>query len=179
MTYGKDIKFDVYKLDEKYKMQMEQFSCGSDELDKYLKEEALSQMENGQSITKIILEKESGKILAYYSLAAASIVMENHKHNYFSPAVEVKMYAVADELHGLAFSEDIDDGTFSENLFSSIIGEIYELSEKKIGIANVILYSVPDAVDFYKKIGFESFEEYMMKNDDGYLHGCKPMWLSL
>lgn len=179
MKYGKDIKFDIYKLDKKYEIQINEFSCGNGELDKYLREKALPEMEQGQSVTKIILEKESGKILAYYSLAAASIVMENHNHNYFSPAVEVKMYAVADELHGLAFSDDVDDGTFSENLFSLIIGEIYQLSEKKIGIANVILYSVPHAVDFYTKIGFESFEEYMMINNDRYLNGCKPMWLSL
>lgn len=47
------------------------------------------------------------------------------------PDVEVVMYAVADELHGIAFSEDADNGTFSEN-----------------------------------------YQEYWMKDNDGYLRGC-------
>ena len=177
--YGKDIQFGIYKLTDEYKNQINNFSCGNKSIDEYLKKDAFEHMQTGQSITKVVVKEDSNNIIAYYSLSASSIVIESYEGKYFSPAVEVKMFAVLDELHSLNYSEDEDEGTFSEHLFSLIIRDIYELSENTIGISSIILYSVPKAFNFYYGMGFKSFEEYMITSDSRYLNGCKPMWFEL
>jgi len=43
----------------------------------------------------------------------------------------------------------------------------------------LLLHSVPDAVNFYEKGGFENFREYMFEKNVRFLRGCTPMFLSL
>lgn len=184
MLYGKDIKFGIYKLADIHKKQISNFYCGTESIDEFLKERAYEEMESGNSVTKVVIiednkSEDNGKIIAYYSLSASSIVIEDHEQKYFFPAAELRMFAVLDKLHGLDFTENKDEGTFSEYLFSSIIYDIYELSENAIGIQHVVLYSVPKAYNFYEKIGFKDFTKLMVRSNDRYLNGCIPMCLNL
>lgn len=185
MGYGKDIKFGIYNLTNSHKRQIKNFDCGTESINSFLKEKAYEEMESGSSVTKVVIieddeSEDNGKIIAYYSLSASSIVIESYSQKYFFPAAELRMFAVLDKLHGLDFTENNDDGTFSEYLFSLIIYDIYNLSENTIGIQNIVLYSVPEAVNFYRdKIGFEDFTELMVKNNERYLQGCIPMCLKL
>jgi hypothetical protein len=83
MIYGKDIKFNTYKLSEKHIHLTESFACGNDEIDKYLQRKALVDMENGNSVTKIIVNQNNEEMIAYYSINCSAIVMENYSHRYF------------------------------------------------------------------------------------------------
>lgn len=185
MVYGKDIKFGIYKLDDIHKQQVSSFCCGTKSIDDFLKERAYEEMESGNCVTKVVIVEDNesddnNKIIAYYSLSASSIVIESFKQKYFYPAVEIKMFAVLDKFHGLNFTEDDEEGTFSEYLFSSIIDDINKLSKNEIGVQHIILYSVPKAYNFYhNKMGFIDFTELMVKNNERYLNGCIPMCLPL
>lgn len=179
MIYGEDIKFNVYKLSDEYSSLIERFECGNKEIDKYLKYKALGDMESGNSLTRIIVTKNNEEIIAYYSINCSAIVMEDHSHKYFSPSVEIKMFAVNDKYHSIPYSKDEDDICFSDYLLCLIIKEIVDFTENICGANSIILYSVPYAINFYERNGFELFREYMLSSDDNYLNGCEPMWLQL
>jgi hypothetical protein len=79
----------------------------------------------------------------------------------------------------MPYSEDEDDMYFSDYLLCDIIKKIVDFTENICGANSIILYSVPYAIKFYERNGFEPFKEYMVSSDDSYLNECEPMWLQL
>ena len=181
MLYGENINFDIYKLTNEHLSLAEDFKCGNDEIDKYLKTKALEDLECGNSFTRIIIDKDNSELIGYYSINCSSIVMENSNHKYFSPAIEIKMFALCEKYQGIKLSnfDDEDDMLFSDHILCEIIYKIVEITEKYISATSIILYSVPNAVSFYKRNGFELFEEYMVTSNELYLKDCIPMWFQL
>lgn len=106
-------------------------------------------------------------------------MVENYKHKYFSPAIELKMFAIDNKYKKMQYSKDDDEYLLSDNLLCSVIKEIIGITENICGASNIILYSVPYTIEFYKRNGFEPFREYMISSDDMYLNGCLPMLLKL
>lgn len=164
---------------KQYNIDINTFNCGNSELDDFLKNKALKDLDSGKSVTKlVILEDNNIDVMAYYSLNCSSIIMNSHGKNNFSPAVEIKVFAMNNKYQHTVSKED-KDFTLSDLAFCKIIEEINNFSSNVCGAENIILYSVPKAVNFYKRNGFTNFEDYMIKNDERYLRGCEPMWLRL
>ena len=63
------------------------------------------------------------------------------------------MFAIDENYQHMQYSEDIEDGSFSDILFSDVIGFIYDFTENYCGADKIILYSVPDAKSFYIRNG--------------------------
>lgn len=82
------------------------------------------------------------------------------------------MLTLDTKYHKMLYKKDNNE-KFSEILFSKIIKDVYNITENYCGASHIILYSVHCAIKFYKDIGFEDFEEYMISSDDKYLEGCK------
>jgi hypothetical protein len=177
--YGEDIEFDVHKLTMERLEYAKNFKCGNKEIDKYLKEKALQDMECGNTVTKIIVNKQNNDIIGYYSICCTSIIMETYKHRYFSPAVEIKMFALDENYQGIIFSCEDEEDMFSDHIFCEIIKKIVEITELYVGARTIMLYSVPKAINFYKRNWFETFENYMLTDDNLYIKGCMPMYLEL
>lgn len=179
MLYSENIKFNIFKLTNEHLSLIKNFKCGNDEIDGYLKEKALNDIECGNSFTRIIINVDNNELIGYYSINCSSIVMDNHNHKYFSPAIEIKILALSEKYQGIKFFQDDEEDMFSDQILCEIIYKIVEITEKYISATSIILYSVPKAVNFYKRNGFELFEEYMVSNDDMYLKDCVPMWFQL
>lgn len=180
MLYGENINFNIFKLTEEHLSLVNNFKCGNDEMDKYLKIKALEDLEYGNSFTRIIINKDNNELIGYYSINCSSIVMDNCSHKYFSPAIEIKMFALSEKYQGIEYSnENEDDDMFSDHILCEIISKIVGITEKYISARSILLYSVPKAKNFYERNGFEAFEEYMLSNDDIYLKDCIPMWFQL
>lgn len=180
MSYGESINFNIFKLTKEYLELVENFKCGNEEMDEYLKYKALDDIEYGNSFTRIIINSDNNELIGYYSINCISIVMENYNHRYFSPAIEIKMFALSEKYQGMKFSEqDEDDDMFSDQILCEIINKIVEITELHISARSIILYSVPKAKNFYLRNGFEPFSEYMISSDDLYLKDCIPMWFKL
>lgn len=180
MLYGEDINFNVFKLTKEYLELVEDFTCGNEEIDKYLKSKAIDDMECGNNFTRIIVNNDNNELIGYYSINCTSIVMENYNHKYFSPAIEIKMFALSEKYQGMKFSkDDEDDDMFSDQILCEIINKIVEITELHISARSIILYSVPKAKNFYLRNDFELFSEYMISSDDLYVKDCIPMWFEL
>ncbi|MBP0977029.1 MAG: hypothetical protein J6P89_02485, partial [Oscillospiraceae bacterium] len=64
-------------------------------------------------------------------------------------------------------------------LFYDVIGHIFNFTEEQCGADKIILYSVPDALNFYSRNGFSVFEDYMKPSSDWFTDGCIPMYMDL
>ena len=60
-----------------------------------------------------------------------------------------------------------------------ILKKLIEISEEAISFDYILLYSVPEAVNFYKRNGFCEFTEFMKKDSYNYIDGCIPMFFTL
>jgi hypothetical protein len=178
MLYGEDIELDIVKLNIEYLSLIQNFKCGNDEIDKFLKQKAIEENEIGKSITRLIFNKDK-ELIAYYSINCSALIVENYNHRYFSPAIELKMFALNNKYKHIQYSEDDEDYLLSDSLLCIVIKEIINITENICGANNIILYSVPYAINFYERNGFEPFKEYMISSDDMYLNGCLPMLLKL
>lgn len=175
--YGNSINLsDPIKMTKNEINLVKDFDCGNEVINEYLKSKSHC---DPQTVTYIVIDNDNGSVICYYSLSCSGFVIEsNHKFTIY-PAVEIKMFAIDENYQHMPYSEDIEDGSFSDILFSDVIGFIYDFTENYCGADKIILYSVPDAKSFYIRNGFTEFMEYMLKSESWFLDGCVPMYLDL
>lgn len=171
------IKYHISTICKDYMNKICKFKCGNDEMDKYLKDKALSDLDSGDGTTKVVINDNNDEVIAYYTLNCSAIVVNSHKKKYYSPAIEIKMFALSEKYH--KYQIDEDENYISDLILCNIISEINDFTRQTCGAKSIILYSVDDAKHFYSRNSFECFEPYMEQNNDRYLEGCTPMFFTL
>ena len=69
--------------------------------------------------------------------------------------------------------------TLSRALFGLLIKYIENITRNYVGATHISLYSVPQAINFYKRSGFVEFDSYMQRDKKNYIARCTPMFLTL
>jgi len=93
------------------------------------------------------------------------------------PAIEIDYFAVDEEYRSLKLDESSNRyETLSRAFFLYMLDRIKDISVKHVGATHVCLYAVPKAVNFYKRCGFEPFEEFMNPDEIPFLKDCIPMF---
>lgn len=64
-------------------------------------------------------------------------------------------------------------------LFDDMIMRMIDISRTIIGASSIALYSVPQAVTFYQRLGFKKFGDNMYGDKGDSIEGCEPMYLDL
>lgn len=159
MIHGKDILYNILRFTDKDISLVQDFNCGNEVINDYLKEEACN---DTKATTFIIVNNDNNQIIAYYSLNCSGFVIDNGNNFTIYPAVEIKMFAIDEKYQHIPYSTNREDGNLSDTLLD-----------------NVILYSVPSAENFYRRNGFKRFENFMLQSTSLFLDGCIPMYLSL
>lgn len=174
---GKNLDLKFESLGENNIAKIKSFHSGNDVLDKYFKQEAIK---DTTSKTFLILDTLDNieEIVGLYTLCCSGYIIESHDKYYIYPAVEIKYFAMNDKYQDILFSNEQDD-CLSGCILSVIIGYIMNFTENYCGANKIILYSVPNAVNFYKRSGFKPFENYMLKSNERYLEDCTPMYFDL
>lgn len=169
-----ELNYDTIKLKAETEVYLHGFHCGLDSLDQYAHLYAYPDLSRGSGVTYIVIDKDLGLTIGYYTLSASSISFNDGGTLY--PAVNVDNFAISEE-----YQDTLIDGAnelVSTNILNGMIGEIYRLSREELGIQFVTLYSVDTAVVFYRDCGgFAPIGEVVQ--DGGHLEGCTPMVLSL
>ncbi|MFU0827853.1 MAG: hypothetical protein ACFWTJ_10045 [Lachnoclostridium sp.] len=176
--YGNEISYDIIKLGKNNYTLLKDFDCGSETLNNYFREEC----ENDDSVvTYLFVDKKLNKLIGCVSLACSGIMYEVGKYVNTFPAIEIKYFAVRSCYQDLLYeaSEDSEHYYFSDELLSSIIFKCCDISQNIIGASYLILYSVKDAVHFYRRNKFIEYNEYMKKNKNQEITDCYPMFLPL
>ncbi|MCC8161027.1 MAG: hypothetical protein LIO53_06960 [Oscillospiraceae bacterium] len=177
-TLGKEIFYRVETLSRNTDVVFDDFSCGNDIIDRYLKIDALDDTKN---ITYLFIDNSDNSVTAFASLSCSGIRYHiSEATDMLLPSIEISFFAVRNDLQGLMYDEYEDDVYhFSDQIFAEIIKICRDISEKYIGAEYINLYAVPDAVHFYERNFFESYSEYMKASQKRFLDGCQPMYFSL
>ena len=162
-----EIKENYYYETLTAEHELNDFDCGDDELNNFLKEDALKLQKSKLSLTKLIIC--DGEIIGYISLLTDGIKIRKIKNekikldikeqldirekNKLLPAVKIGRLALDKEFLGKGL------GTL---ILRDILFNLKKFSETKIGFRFVIVEGYAKAVNFYIiKNGFE----YLKKDD--------------
>lgn len=174
--YGKDIKYsieDLFSIDDKL---IENFSCGNTEIDKVLKDE--SSMEY---TVKVVVDTERNCLIGFIAYQASGIRL-HYKNTYITKsALQVNYFAIDTQYQHLPYDEldNEDKYNFSDEIFCQFLKLFREISDKYLYFEYIILYSVPNARNFYLRNCFEDFNIYMNPDNYRYLDGCMPMFATV
>lgn len=151
---------------------IEDFSCGSTELDKKL----FQMKDKDDGTTFVFLDETNGQIIGYCTYCTSGLKKSYENDSITYPAAEIKYFAIDKTYQHKAYDEDFN---FSDLMLCEVMKKLIEISEESISFDYVLLYSVPDAVKFYKRNGFYEFTEFMEKDSYHYIEKCVPMFFKL
>lgn len=184
------LNFDTVNLTNDNYNLVGTFNCGNSELDRFLQEDALKNNDNGSGVTYLVINKDFGSIIAYYTLGNSSLLyFDNNNISKIQKAdelkirglsaLELKMFAVSNKYQDTLYhNDDGSEHLVSDIILGAVIGTAYEYSMKITGFKVLFLNSVPEAIHFYNRNSFVEIDKYISLYTE-YCEGCKPMFLPL
>lgn len=176
--YGQDYSIDIVVLTEHNKHYVEDFYCGNHSIDLYFKKESFS---DKTSVTYMFIDKDEDQLIACITVACSAIFTECEEQQFSTllSAMEVKYLAVNEKYQHIPYKENTTRPSLSDYMFDYMIDYLWKLSHDTIGAAKIVLYSVPQAVTFYKRHGFKMFGDTMYGDVGYFVEGCEPMYYDL
>ena len=151
---------------------IEDFTCGSDELD-----QKLIQMKScDEGTTVVCIDESKCKIIGYCTYSTSGLTISYENDVVTKPSAEIKYFAIDKEYQHLSYNEDMN---FSDFMLNNVISTLMKISETTISFEYILLYSVQDAVSFYERNGFLNFSDYMEKDSYTYINDCVPMFMEI
>lgn len=174
--YGCKIPVRIEVLGENNKALTRHFFCGNPAIDHYFRFEAA---EDPASVTYLVIDDNRQKLLAALTISCSAIFLEKKRQlSTLLSAIEVAYFAVDMDYQGLAYRPD-DPFSLSHYLFSYLIELIRGIAQKHVGAAKIVLYSVPEAKNFYGRLGFVPFGGQMYGDRGTFVSDCVPMYFDL
>jgi len=174
---GENISFKVIPYDKEYIAIVKDFDCGNSEINKYLVNDAL---DDADAKTYLVINTDTSDIIGFTSISCSGV------HYTFDdtlqatiPAIEIKYFAITNELHKLVYDDTDEHFYFSDMVLCELLRIIRDISDNVIGARLVVLYSIDSAKQFYARNMFKPYEPFMLKNNTRYLNGCTPMYMPL
>lgn len=141
--------------------KVENFSCGYESLDKYIKSYAEINANRGLGRTFVAVEENNKEIKGYYTLTATEIVKEKLPKkqtrglpNYPIAAILLARLAIDKTAQGKKLGEYL-----LFNAFSRVLSASYDF-----GIRIIIVDAIDEqAKNFYLKYGFTAFDDNPLK----------------
>lgn len=125
-------------------------------------------------------DAEKTELVGIAALSCSGIVIHSGSHFHLTPAIEIKIFALDETYQHQVFPNSGEDqGHWSDYCLYYLIQLIYTIVETQCGANHIVLYSVPEAVTFYQRHGFDSFVELMEMPSNRFIEGCIPMYLNL
>lgn len=155
-----------------------EFSCGNKQIDKYLHTDASKDINN---VTYVFTDADSSEIIAFASLRCSGIIFSTSSSLETYPAIEIRYFATSEKYQHIPMDGGQDDSRFciSDCVFSQLISMIREIAEETVGARYITLYSVPDAVGFYKRNFFVELPTMFTPEHYRYIDECLPMYMDL
>ena len=157
-------KIDYY-IDIEYEGDIDSFDCGFEVFNAYLKYKFL----DDKAVIHYIIDAESESLIAYFSLLASCVFLNDFSDSNVIPAIELKMFAIDKKYRNLNLSGRLlDDITYVVSKYSS----------ECVGAKALIFYSVPaeKVVQMYEGSGFKKMPENFSMYKSNFNDGCIPMY---
>lgn len=175
--YGCQVEYVEELLSEVHNDYLSKFDCENHSINTHIR--------NFKSYNKSerfwgIFDTKLDKLICVYSLKASAITRESNITDgaAYDSAMEISIFAVDKEYQDLHMSDNKDEGCLSNVILYYIISKIIYFQRQFCAIKYIMLYAVPEAIDFYEKCRFIKFSQFM-KNRDFFIKGCTPMFLPI
>ena len=186
--YGEEIEYEYDLLKPEDYDKLQAFSCGNKNLDYYIHKELIrnDEVDTEDGLPFKVWDKETGEIIAIFSLAASGIIGEVDNYTHVFPALKIDIFAVdikyqkmhMDEFSKLSESAD-DHFYFSDSVMCEVIKLCREISENKATAKYIVLYADKKAKRFYERNLFSDFSEFMRKENNMEINKNDPMYMLL
>lgn len=172
--YGADIPIEIQLLNHENQTYTDHFSCNYETVDQYFRE--IAPYDN-TVVTYLFIDTELDTLVACMSIACSAIFVQDSFSNFIS-AMEIKFFAVAEQYQHLPYQKNAKL-PLAHYIMMHMLQTMWELSHSSIGASKVVLYSVPEAVGFYKRCSFKEFGDAMIGDQGEFVDGCLPMYFDL
>lgn len=174
--YGQQIPVRIEVLRPQNQRLTRDFFCGNPAIDDYFRLEAA---DDATAVTYLVIDENDEKLLAALTISCSAIFLsKKHQFSTLMSAIEVVYFAVDVEYQGLRYRPG-DQRSLSHYLFSYLIEMMRDISREHVGAAKIVLYSVPEAWHFYKRLGFIPFTGGMYGDRGTFVRDCVPMYFDL
>ena len=158
----------IEEIKEKYHFEnltedhdLSEFDCGDDDLNDFLKNDALKQQKSRLNVTKLILYE--GKIIGYVSLLTDTLVLKNIQDEKIQLNIKNQLKIKsknknisAVKIGRLTLDEKYSGKGLGSHILRNILTNLKIISEKEIGFRFIIVEGYAKAFNFYVvKNGFE------------------------
>ena len=176
VEYGQQIPVRIEVLTHDNEKLTRGFFCGNPAIDEYFRNFAA---DDATAVTYLIIDENNKKLLAALTIACSAIFLsKKQQFSTLMSAIEVVYFAVDVDYQGLRYRPG-DERSLSHYLFSYLIEMIRGISRDHVGAAKLVLYSVPEAYNFYRRLGFKPFDNSMYGDRGTFVRGCEPMYFNL
>lgn len=138
------------------------FSCGRDSLDNYIRKQASQDLKRRVAIVFVLVEKPGIEVLAYYTLSSYTIEISALDE---SLAKHLPRYPQlpATLLGRLAVDQNQKGKGYGELMLVDALRKSLEASTQIASLAVIAEALDENAVNFYLKYGFQTFQQDPMK----------------
>ena len=176
VNYGSEIPVRVEILTENNRRMTRSFFCGNPTIDDYFTQLAL---DDATAVTYLVIDENNEKLLAALTIACSAIFLSKKKQlSTLMSAIEVVYFAVDVDYQGLRYRPG-DKHSLAHYLFSYLIEMIRGISRDHVGAAKIVLYAVPEAYNFYRRLGFQDFGNHMYGDRGTFVTDCVPLYFDL
>lgn len=175
--YGADIPIDIQLLTPQNKRYTDRFFCDYPSIDAYFQEAAPY---DPTVVTYLFIDAEEDELIACATISCSAIFNLDDKDRFSTilSAMEIKFFAVDEKYKHLPYTKNAKL-TLSHYILIYMLKMMQDLSHNSVGAAKVVLYSVPEAVRFYKRCDFKEFGDTMFGDKGIFVDGCVPMYFDL
>lgn len=160
-----DIKENYYFETLTEEHDLSDFDCGDEDLNNFLKDDALAQQQEKLNVTKLVMC--DGKIIGYTSLLTDTLKLKNIKDEKLRLKIKGKLGVTSKnrEISAVKIGRFAIDRRYSgkgigSHILDNILGNLKKISENDVGFRFIIVEGYAKAFNFYVvKNGFISLEK--------------------
>lgn len=128
------------------------FSCGRDQLDEFLREDAKSYGEHGLTKTVIVFLNGFDGVAAYFSLSSDAVVLNDSEKFELGVTLPVKSFPAV-KITKLAIASKLQRQKIGNELINFICGLVHH-DQIATRLLTVDAVNSPDVLGFYERTGF-------------------------
>lgn len=181
-NYGYQYQMSFHKVNDDDSELLSKFKCEYKAISDFIQNKSIN---SKSDVSYVFVDDENKAIMGFCAIRCTGISvtdMDDEENEFLTslPSIEIDYFAVDEEYRSLKWDETSKRyETLSKGFFLYMIDHIKKISSKYVGATHICLYAVPAAVNFYKRCGFECFEEFMNPDEIPFLKNCVPMFFEI
>lgn len=179
--HGIEISLAHRKMNAEDLQYITTFCCDDNPLlQDFIRDENIQSREH---VPYVFVNRENNDIVGFYTINCSSIIVtesditHQDKYKTIYPAIEISHFAIDKKYRHINLTHISSKyQTLSHLMFMCAMYEITQIAKNIINASYIILYSTPEAINFYKNCGMCEYDKRYMIDELPNLKSCVPMY---